>query len=131
MKVRGKERVLRSMLPALKALGAAAFLAPLPLVGLVVPAHAQGWERAGQPSSLQREIADRASRELRPFYAARQFRPLWLNEFGRPSGAAAMLMHHLRTAQFDGIDPKKLRWNRVAKLVDRARRGDQEDIARA
>ena len=131
MKVRGKERVLRSMLPALKALGAAALLAPLPLAGLVVPAQAQGWERAGQPSSLQREIADRASRELRPFYAARQFRPLWLNEFGRPSGAASMLMHHLRTAQFDGIDPKKLRWNRVAKLVDRARRGDEEDIAKA
>ena len=66
-----------------------------------------------------------------PFYAARRFRPLWLNEFGRPWGAASMLMHHLRTAQFDGVDPKKLRFGLVAELVDRARRGDREDIARA
>jgi murein L,D-transpeptidase YcbB/YkuD len=102
---------------------------------LSTPVHAQSRSAAGQTalqsSPLKREIADRASRELRPFYAARQFRPLWLNEFGRPSGAASMLMHHLRTAQFDGVDPKTLRFSRVAQLVDRARRGGQEDIARA
>src|SRR5688572_9463094 len=69
--------------------------------------------------------------ELRPFYAARQFRPLWLNEFGRPSGAASMLMHHLRTAQFDGVSPQELGFAKLARLVDRARRGDREDIAEA
>ncbi|HYD24392.1 MAG TPA: L,D-transpeptidase family protein [Croceibacterium sp.] len=116
------ERMLRSILPAL----AAALLAPLPQA-----AHAQGWETGGQRSFLQKEIADRASKELRPFYAARRFQPLWLNEFGRPSGAAAMLMHHLRTAQFDGLEPDRLRFERVARLVDKARRGDEEDIAKA
>ena len=129
MGTRTKERMLRLVIPVLKVLGAAALLAPLPQA-----AHAQarnsGFATA-QPSPLQREIADRASRELRPFYAARQFRPLWLNEFGRPSGAASMLMHHLRTSQFDGLDPKKLGFNRIAKLVDRARRGDRDDIAKA
>jgi murein L,D-transpeptidase YcbB/YkuD len=130
MRTRAKERVLRSLLPALKVLGAAALLTPLPQVAQAQYRNS-GSEIAGQPSALTREIADRAGKELRSFYAARQFRPLWLNEFGRPSGAASMLMHHLRTAQFDGVSPRKLRWNRVAKLVDRARRGDEDDIAKA
>jgi murein L,D-transpeptidase YcbB/YkuD len=112
---------------------AAALLAPLPQA-----AQAQGRWRgvagqpaAGQPTALQREIADRAEQELRAFYAARGNRPLWLNEFGRPSGAASMLMHHLRTAQFDGVDPKKLKFERLAKQVDNARRGDADDVAKA
>jgi murein L,D-transpeptidase YcbB/YkuD len=109
---------------------AAVLLVPLPHV-----AHAQApsgaWQAADEREPLQREIAERVGRDLRPFYAARQFRPLWLNEFGRPSGAASMLMHHLRTSQFDGIDPGKLGWSRVAGQVDRARRGDSDDIAKA
>jgi len=116
------ERLLRSMLPAM----AAALLAPLPQA-----AQAQGRETAGQASAVQHEIEDRVGKDLRPFYAGRQFRPLWLNEYGRPSGAAAMLVHHLRTSQFDGLDPKGLRFDRVARLVDKARRGDQDDIAKA
>ena len=124
-----KERMLRLTLPAM----AAALLAPLPLAILSAPAQAQsresGWQVERTP--LQREIADEASRELRPFYAARQFRPLWLNEFGRPSGAASMLMHHLRTAQFDGVSAEQLGFAKLARLVDRARRGDREDIAEA
>ena len=122
MKRTSGERVLRSILPAL----AAALLAPMPNVAL-----AQGWETAGRPSALQREIEDRVSRDLRPFYAARRVRPLWLNELGRPSGAATMLMHRLRTAEIDRVDPQKLRFQRLAKLVDTARRGDEDDIAKA
>lgn len=114
--------MLRSVLPVM----AAALLAPLP-----APAAAQGWETAGQSSGLQREIEDRVDKDLRPFYAARQFKPLWLNQLGRPSGAATMLMHQLRTAQFDGVDPEELHFDRVAKLVDKARRGDEDDIAKA
>jgi murein L,D-transpeptidase YcbB/YkuD len=115
--------MLRPLLPAL----AAALLVPLPQA-----AHARaGGVAASQASPVQREIADRASRELRPFYAARQFRPLWLNEFGRPSGAASLLMHHLRTAQFDGVDTKGVGFNKLARQVERARRGDREDIAEA
>ena len=131
MKARFRERLLRLTIP----MTAAALMVPLPHAAQAqvqsgAQSRAPGWQ-AAQPSPFQREIAERAGKELRPFYAARQFRPLWLNEFGRPSGAASMLMHHLRTAQFDGIDPKRLRWSRVAQLVDRARRGDREDVARA
>jgi murein L,D-transpeptidase YcbB/YkuD len=118
-----REHLLRLMGPIV----AAALLAPLPQV-----AQAQGRGHAiGQASALQREIAERASRDLRPFYAARGNLPLWLNEFGRPSGAASMLMSHLRTAQYDGVDPKKLRFSRLAKAVQKARRGDADDVAKA
>lgn len=126
MKVRFKERVLRLMLPAM----AAALIAPLPQVAQAQSADS-GWTNSERQTTLQREIADRVSKDLRPFYAARDFRPIWLNEFGRPSGAASMLMHQLRTSEFDGISPKKLRFSRIAKRVDRARRGDLDDIARA
>lgn len=102
------------------------------VVSLPVGAQAQGRGQAvAQPSALQREIAERAGSDLRAFYAERGNQPLWLNQFGRPSGAASMLMHHLRTAQLDGLDPKKLRFSRVAKQVDRARRGDADDVAKA
>jgi len=125
MGARATERMLRSFL-----IVAAALLAPLPHT-------AEAQQRLGvaeiRPprNSLAAEIADRAGRELRPFYSARGYRPLWLNEFGRPSGAASMLMHHLRTAQFDGVDPKKLGFDKLATLVERARRGDHEDAAKA
>jgi murein L,D-transpeptidase YcbB/YkuD len=106
---------------------AAALMVPLPQA-----AQAQGsWQAATQRSALQREIADKSGKDLRAFYAARQYRPMWLNEFGRPSGAASMLMHHLRTAQFDGVDPKTIRFDKLVKTVDRARQGDDEDIAEA
>jgi len=115
--------MLRLMGPVL----AAALLVPLPQA-----AQAQGRGQAiNQSTVLQREIADRAGKDLRAFYAARGNQPLWLNEFGRPSGAASMLMHHLRTAQFDGVDPKKLRFERLARQVDTARRGDADDVAKA
>jgi murein L,D-transpeptidase YcbB/YkuD len=118
-----RERLLRSLLP----LAMAALMVPLSQ-----PAQAQArLEASGPQAALGREIVERAGKDLRPIYAARQFRPLWLNEFGRPSGAASMLMHHLRTSQFDGVSPRKLRWSRVAKQVDRARRGDADDIAKA
>jgi murein L,D-transpeptidase YcbB/YkuD len=118
-----REHALRLMGPVL----AAALLASL-------PQGAQAQSRGvavGQSSALQREIAERAGRDLRAFYAARGNQPLWLNEFGRPSGAASMLMSHLRTAQFDGVDPKKLKFSRLAKQVDKARRGDVDDVAKA
>ena len=126
MRARRKGRVLRLM----KYVMAAALFAPLPHVAHA-EAPSEGWRAAAERAPLQREIAERVSRELQPFYAARQFQPLWLNEFGRPSGAASMLMHHLRTSQFDGIVPGKLGWSRVARLVERARRGDRDDIAKA
>ena len=124
MKVGFTERVLRSILPVMTA----ALIAPL---SLTAPAQAQSRDGVAQVSPIQGKIEDRVGKDLRAFYHARDYRPLWLNDFGRPSGAASMLMHHLRTSEFDGIDPKELGFNKIAKLVDRARRGDLDDIAKA
>lgn len=114
------ERLLRLMLPAL----AAALIAPLPRA-----AFAQD-EKAGT-SLIRHEIGERAGKDLRAFYAARGNAPLWLNEFGRPSGAASLLLSQLRTAEYDRVNAKKLKPERLAKLVDRARRGDEDDVAKA
>ena len=107
-------------------------MAAMLFASLPQAAQAQGRGQAvSQSPALQREIAERAGKDLRAFYAARGNRPLWLNEFGRPSGAASMLMHLLNTARLDGVDPKKVRFDRLVKRVDKARRGDVDDVARA
>jgi len=130
MQTKSVGRKLRLM----KLVVVAALAAPLPHTAQAQDwsnSRAQSWQAQNQRSPLAGEIKDKAGKDLRPFYAARQFRPLWLNEFGRPSGAASMLMHRLRTAQYDGLKPSELKFDRLAELVDEARRGDRDDIARA
>src|SRR5690606_27182447 len=103
---------------------AAALLAPLP--------SAAGAQDAPNPFELSREISKRADKDVRGFYAARNNAPLWLDATGRPNGAATLLLFRLRTAQFDGLDPDKLRARRLAKRRDQPRRrGDEDDLARA
>src|SRR5690606_13586906 len=80
---------------------------------------------------LRAEIADRAPRDLRAFYAARDNAPLWFDAAGRPNGAAALLLYRLRTAQFDGLEARDFRPDRLASAVDRARGGSAKDRARA
>src|SRR5690606_2821929 len=115
-----RQRMLRLILPAL----AAALVAPLPQA-----AFAQGEQES--TSLVRREIAKRAGKDLRAFYATRGNAPLWLNEFGRPSGAATVLLGQLRTAHYDRVDATKIKPDRLAKLVDRARRGGEDDVALA
>src|SRR5690606_9906805 len=105
--------------------------APLPHVAQAQSRVSQAQIPASAMGEIKRQIARRADRDLRAFYASRDNAPLWLNELGRPSGAGTMLLHHLRTAQFDRVDARKIRFDRLAKRVDRARRGDVDDIARA
>lgn len=122
-----KERMLRFCVASV----AAAVLIQLPPAALAQSPDRGRIEAAGPRGSLQREIALRAAPEIRNFYAARSYRPLWLDEFGRPSDATATLIHHLRTAQFDGVDPQAFGVAKLAKLVDKARRGDIDDGAKA
>ena len=119
-------RALRSLLPIL-----AAALA-VPMAG---PAAAQSSEWRDEPSGstqalIREEIGDRAGKELRAFYAARNNEPLWVNDLGRPSGAASLLLLRLRSAEFDGLDPGDFQTDKLTKLLDRARRGDEDDIAK-
>jgi murein L,D-transpeptidase YcbB/YkuD len=120
-------RALRSLLPILAAAVA------VPTTG-VAAAQSRDWrdEPSGSTQALVREeIGDRAGKDLRDFYRARSNEPLWISEFGSPSGAAVLLLLRLRSAEFDGLDPDDLNVDKLAKLLDRARRGDEDDIAKA
>jgi murein L,D-transpeptidase YcbB/YkuD len=100
----------------------------------VAAAQSRDWrdESSGSTQALIREeIADRAGKDLRAFYTSRDNQPLWIEDLGRPSGAAVLLLLRLRSAEFDGLDPGDFKVDKLAKLLDRARRGDEDDIARA
>ena len=123
MRARLTERMLRPLLLAL----AAALIAPLPQA-----AHAQSRGVAeSQASPLREEIAERAKDEIRSFYAARDFRPLWMDAPGRPTHAAEVLLDHLKTAQIDGVDPRATGYDKLVRLVEKARRGGAGDSAKA
>jgi len=133
MAATSEERMLRFVLPAL----AAALMAPLPSAAL---AQAATWrdqsghggpENRARAAQIRREIADRAGKDLRAFYASRGDAPLWLDDFDRPSGAATMLWLRMRTADRDGLDPDQFNLQKLAKQLDRAREGSPGDIARA
>jgi murein L,D-transpeptidase YcbB/YkuD len=116
--------VRKGLLRPLKLAWAAAHLAPLPTAAQAQDGYAQ--------NDLRGEVAKRAGKDLRGFYAARGNVPLWLDSAGRPSGAAAMLIYRLRTAQFDGLDSSEFKVDRLTRLVDKARYGgDEDDLARA
>src|SRR3569623_1944158 len=122
------ERVLRFVLPAL----AAALIAPLPQAAC---AQETSWRDAadngGAAAQIRHEIADHANKDLRPFYAARDNAPLWLDAFDRPSDAATLLLLRMRTADRDGGDPAKLDLDKLSKALDHARDGGASDAAKA
>ena len=123
MRARLTERMLRSLPLAL----AAALLAPLPQA-----AQAQsGGVAESRVSPLREEIEERAKDQIRSFYAARDFRPVWMDASGRPSHAAEMLLDRLKTAQVDGVDPRAIGFEKLARLIAKARRGGAGDSAKA
>ena len=123
MRARLTERMLRPLLPTL----AAALLVPLPQA-----AHAQSRGVAEtRASPLREEIEERAKDQIRSFYAARDFRPLWMDASGRPLRAAEVLLDHLKTAQVDGVDARAVGFEKLARLVEKARRGGAGDSAKA
>ncbi len=107
-------------------IGAGALIA----FGAPGPALAQG---PSAPLEVQEEIADEAD-DLRPFYATRGFRPMWVSGDGRARPAVGLLLDRLETADFDAIEGKALRKFRtksVRKALRKAAEGDADDIARA
>lgn len=115
--------LLRTMLLALGALT----LSPI----LALPAQAQDEEGAYRGPQLRDEIARRADGDLRGFYTSRGNRPLWIDGAGRLTRAADALLHEIETAQFDGLNPKKLKPGDLARALDRAEGGRPENLARA
>ncbi|MBV1689091.1 L,D-transpeptidase family protein [Novosphingobium sp. G106] len=80
--------------------------------------------------AVQAEIAKRAGSDLRAFYAARGYRPLWLDARG-PSPAASLLIGQLQSADRDRLKPGKLKAGNIARALDRAASGTPEDVAKA
>lgn len=128
MAIIADERLLRFVLPAL----AAALIAPLPQPAWAQEASSRmGPGDGALAAQVRHEIADRAGKDFRGFYAARGNEPLWMDVFGRPSGAATLLWLRIRTSDRDGLDPARFDLDNLAKLIDRARQGDPGDVARA
>lgn len=80
---------------------------------------------------LQHEIEDRVDSSLRPFYAARGYRPLWLNAAGGFDPAVGALVERIETAELDAIRTGKLKARGLHDVLRRARSGDLDDLARA
>ncbi len=69
-------------------------------------------------------------RELREFYAARQFRPLWIED-GVPNAAADTFLRLADTARYDGLSRKALRVDDLLSALRRSDSGTPKDLVRA
>ncbi|MCD2325212.1 L,D-transpeptidase family protein [Sphingomonas sp. IC-56] len=76
------------------------------------------------------EGADSGSREIRSFYRARAYEPLWIRD-DMVGPEAATLLTLIETADLDGLDPDTYRPRTIAKALDRAMSGSPRDLARA
>lgn len=79
---------------------------------------------------LRTELEKRAGSDLRAFYAARGYRPLWL-QANSVSPAGLLLLEQVQSAKLDGIKPGKAKAGPLARALDKARSGRAEDLAKA
>ncbi|MCP3729788.1 L,D-transpeptidase family protein [Sphingomonas sp. MG17] len=97
---------------------------------LLMLAPVQVQAQAADPE-LAAAIADTSmDRELRAFYAARGFRPVWLAS-GASLAAAERLIEIFEQAELDGLDSGDYRPRRLRDAIEDAREGDAEDAAKA
>lgn len=76
------------------------------------------------------ELREQAGGRIKRFYAARDFRPLWV-EAGKIGPSAQVLLEFLGTADLDGLSPGAYRVDTVRQAVMDAGRGDAASLARA
>jgi murein L,D-transpeptidase YcbB/YkuD len=70
------------------------------------------------------------SRELRSFYKARGYRPLWIED-GHVLPAAGALVELIASVEADGLDPERYRPRRLVEALDSAQGGSSRALARA
>lgn len=81
------------------------------------------------PADLERALQS-ADRSIQSFYAARAYRPLWVQGAAiDPAGSALLAL--VEQAQADAIKPGPLKVRALRKALDRARGGTSIDLARA
>ena len=104
------------------ALGLAAGVALAP-----APALAQPTPEAIQAALRGQRIQER---EIRDFYAARNFRPLWVRD-GTLGPEADALLRLIQTGHIEGLNPRDYRPNELAEEIDEGREGRARRLARA
>lgn len=120
----------RSVRPLLLAVGAAV-LAPLPAAPAALAQDGPVAVAPSLASAIRSEIGERARGDLRAFYLARGNRPLWLDDAGRISPAAGLLLREVDSARLDGLKPGKLKAGRLEKALERAAEPTPEALAKA
>jgi murein L,D-transpeptidase YcbB/YkuD len=112
--------------------GAGRFFRPAPLLlfaaaafGAAVPAQAQRGDIAAAVRG-----ADIANKEVRAFYQARGYRPLWV-QGNALAPEAQRLLQLIESAHLDGVDPRKLKPGKLEAVLRRADDGAPGDLARA
>jgi L,D-transpeptidase YcbB len=80
------------------------------------PALAQGVLQVEEVSAQLGKGAG-LDRQLRPFYAARDYRPIWVTASG-PRPEAFTLLEILESAEVDGLDPDKFRVRAIREALD-------------
>jgi murein L,D-transpeptidase YcbB/YkuD len=76
---------------------------------------------AAEPSSLTAAVAEKASGDVRAFYAHRQD-PLWITREGSLRPAARELLRFVQTAEYDGLDPARLGASKLEAALRQAQR---------
>jgi murein L,D-transpeptidase YcbB/YkuD len=69
-------------------------------------------------------------RDIRAFYKARQYRPLWVRGSGL-GPEADMLLELIETAHVEGLDPDDYQPRAIASAIDRSRGGSPKALAKA
>lgn len=89
----------------------------LTLTALPGAAYAQS-----SPAAIERAIksSDDASRDVRAFYKARDYRPLWIED-GTLGPAADLALGLIETADLDGLKPRDYRPGALAEAIEEAR----------
>jgi murein L,D-transpeptidase YcbB/YkuD len=84
---------------------------------------------AAASGSLTAAVAEKASGDLRAFYAHRET-PLWVTPEGSLRPAAGELLRLIQTADYDGLDPAELQASKLEAAL-RSAQGDRSPAALA
>jgi murein L,D-transpeptidase YcbB/YkuD len=97
----------------------------------VLPTQAQAQAQwASEPVQGALRSAAGSDRDLRAFYAARGFRPLWV-QGNILTPAADGFLAIAESAEHDGLDPRDYRPRSLASAIDKAREGSPKALAKA
>ena len=81
------------------------------------------------PPSVAEAIDSDAGSDLQPFYAARNYRPLWIRD-GAVGPEAKSLLALLKSADLDGLDSGRYRPRTIEKAIEKSDDGTAESLAR-